>query len=104
MDHLSKFNNINDTFRSDIVNFINKEIEHKNWIKNMEARGTIPTSVNREKADNKIFADNPVDSPKFKKVVGIAMIKKVFCKTSLKFKIKLEEKLVSGEICNLPIN
>ena len=43
-------------------------------------------------------------SPKFKKVVGIAMIKKVFCKTSLKFKIKLEEKLVSGEICNLPIN
>ena len=48
--------------------FINKEIEHKNWIKNMEARGTIPTSVNREKADNKIFADNPVDSPKFKKV------------------------------------
>ncbi len=43
-------------------------------------------------------------SPKFKKVVGIAMIKKVFYKTSLKFKIKLEEKLVSGEICNLPIN
>ena len=43
-------------------------------------------------------------SPKFKKVVGIAMIKRVFCKTSLKFKIKLEEKLVSGEICNLPIN
>ncbi len=43
-------------------------------------------------------------SPKFQKVVGIAMIKKVFYKTSLKFKIKLEEKLVSGEICNLPIN
>ena len=43
-------------------------------------------------------------SPKFKKVVGIAMIKKDFCKTSLKFKIILEEKLVSGEICNLPIN
>ncbi len=43
-------------------------------------------------------------SPKFKKVVGIAMIKKDFWKTSFKFKIKLEEKLVSGEICNLPIN
>ena len=43
-------------------------------------------------------------SPKFKKVVGIAMMKKDFCKKSLKFKIKLEEKLVSGEICNLPIN
>ena len=43
-------------------------------------------------------------SPKFKKVVGIAMMKKDFCKTSLKFKIELEKKLVSGEICNLPIN
>ena len=42
-------------------------------------------------------------SPKFKKVVGIAMIKKDFCKISQKFQIQLNEKLVSGEICNLPI-
>ena len=43
-------------------------------------------------------------SPKFKRVVGIAMMKKDFCKISLKFKIKINEKLISGEICNLPIN
>ena len=56
--------------------------------------------------DNKVIGQlrSGAFSPKFKKVVGIAMIKKDFCKTSLKFKIILEEKLVSGEICNLPIN
>ena len=43
-------------------------------------------------------------SPKFNKVVGIAMMKINFCKENLKFKIKLEEKFTSGEICNLPIN
>ena len=42
-------------------------------------------------------------SPKFNKIVGIAMIKKDFCKVNEKFKIKLENSLVSGEICNLPI-
>ncbi len=42
-------------------------------------------------------------SPRFKKVVGIAMIKKEFCEASQKFKINLDKKLISGEICNLPI-
>jgi len=42
-------------------------------------------------------------SPKFNKIVGIAMIKKDFCKVNEKFQIKLENSLVSGEICNLPI-
>ena len=42
-------------------------------------------------------------SPKFNKIVGIAMIKKDFCTVNQKFKIKLESSLVSGEICNLPI-
>ena len=41
-------------------------------------------------------------SPKFKKIVGIAMIKKKFCNVFSKFKIKLDNSLVSGEICNLP--
>ena len=48
--------------------FINKDIEHQNWVNNMEARGTIPTSVNRQKADSKNFAKNPIDSPKYKQV------------------------------------
>ena len=43
-------------------------------------------------------------SPKFNKVVGIAMVKTEFCKVSFKFKIKLNGKLTTGEICNLPIN
>ena len=42
-------------------------------------------------------------SPKFKKVVGIAMIKKDFCNISEKFQLKINNKLISGEICNLPI-
>ena len=40
---------------------------------------------------------------KFGKIVGIAMIKKEFCKTSQEFQIKLNNKLVKGKICNLPI-
>ena len=42
-------------------------------------------------------------SPKFNKIVGIAMVKKDFCKINEKFQIKLDNSLVSGEICNLPI-
>ena len=43
-------------------------------------------------------------SPRFNKVVGIAMMKINSCKESLKFKIKLDQKFTSGEICKLPIN
>ena len=42
-------------------------------------------------------------SPKFNKVVGIAMVKKDFCNISEKFEIKFNNKKISGEICNLPI-
>jgi len=42
-------------------------------------------------------------SPKFEKIVGIAMIKKGFWKISQKFKINIDGNFVSGEICNLPI-
>ncbi len=42
-------------------------------------------------------------SPKFKKVIGIAMVKIDFCKLSQKFKINLNGKSVFGEICDLPI-
>ena len=44
-----------------------------------------------------------VFSPKFKKVIGIAMIKKEFFEVSKKFKVKIKGNLISGEICNLPI-
>ena len=42
-------------------------------------------------------------SPKFKKVVGIAMITTNFCDVSQKFKIMLNKNLIDGEICSLPI-
>ena len=42
-------------------------------------------------------------SPKFNKVVGIAMIEKKFSEVAKKFKINIDGNFVSGEICNLPI-
>ena len=42
-------------------------------------------------------------SPKFKKVVGIAMMNKDFSNPLTKFKINLNNKDISGEVCNLPI-
>ena len=42
-------------------------------------------------------------SPKFKKIVGIAMVKIDFCKINEKFQINLDNSLLPGEICNLPI-
>ena len=42
-------------------------------------------------------------SPKFKKVVGIAMVKKGFWNLGQKFQIFINKKVAFGEICNLPI-
>ena len=42
-------------------------------------------------------------SPKFNKVVGIAMIEKNFWEVAKKFKINIGGNFFSGEICNLPI-
>ena len=42
-------------------------------------------------------------SPKFKKIVGIAMIKKNFCNVNESFQVKLNGNLIKGEICSLPI-
>ncbi len=42
-------------------------------------------------------------SPRFKLVVGIAMIKKEFCMDSQEFNININNNIESGFICNLPI-
>ena len=42
-------------------------------------------------------------SPKFNKVVGIAMVNKDFWILGQKFQLSINQKQVSGEICNLPI-
>ena len=50
------------------------------------------------------FLRSAAFSPKFKKVVGIAMIKSKYCNHSQKFKLNINDKLVSGIVCNLPIS
>ncbi|MBD1150485.1 hypothetical protein IDH12_03770 [Pelagibacterales bacterium SAG-MED29] len=47
--------------------------------------------------------DSAAYSPKFNKIVGIAMIEKNFWAISKKFKINIDGNFVSGETCNLPI-
>ena len=42
-------------------------------------------------------------SPYFKKIVGIAMMKMDYCKIQEHFKMKISNKSINGEICNLPI-
>ena len=42
-------------------------------------------------------------SPTFKKIVGIAMINKEYCKNNEIFNINLNDNLVDGEVCELPI-
>ena len=42
-------------------------------------------------------------SPKFDKIVGIAMVNKDFWEAGKKFNIRTNDELIQGEICNLPI-
>ena len=42
-------------------------------------------------------------SPTFKKIVGIAMINKEYCKNNEIFNVNLNGKLIDGEVCELPI-
>ena len=42
-------------------------------------------------------------SPTFKKLVGIAMINKEYCKNNEIFNVNLNGKLIDGEVCELPI-
>ena len=42
-------------------------------------------------------------SPTFKKIVGIAMINKEYCKNNEIFNINLNDNLIYGEVCELPI-
>ncbi len=49
------------------------------------------------------FLRSAVFSPKFKKVVGIAMINKKYCNENQDFYLSIDGKPVSGKICNLPL-
>ena len=61
----------------------------------------------------KLFDDNnktigylrsAVYSPKFKMIVGIAMINRDYWNDSQNFKIDINNKVVSGSVCDLPMN
>ena len=45
-----------------------------------------------------------VYSPRFKMIVGIAMINLEHCNVSQNFKININNKEASGSVCSLPIN
>ena len=49
------------------------------------------------------YLRSAVYSPRFKMIVGIAMINKEFCKNKEIFNINLNDNLVDGEVCELPI-
>ena len=63
------------------------------------------TDVNLLDKSNQIIGDlrSAAFSPKFKKIVGIGMIKKNYCKHKQIFNMNINNKLVDGEICDLPI-
>jgi len=57
-----------------------------------------------DKENNEVgFLRSAVFSPNFKKVVGIAMINKKYCKESQEFKISINGKSATGKICSLPL-
>ena len=63
------------------------------------------TSMNLLGKKKEIIGDlrSAAFSPTFKKIVGIAMINKEYCKNKEIFNINLNDNLVDGEICELPI-
>ncbi len=63
------------------------------------------TDVDLLNKDNEIIGDlrSAAFSPKFKKIVGIAMIKKKILEKKENFKMNINGKSVDGEICELPI-
>ena len=63
------------------------------------------TSVNLFNKKKQIIGNlrSAAFSPTFKKIVGIAMINKEYCKNNEIFNINLNDNLVGGEVCELPI-
>ena len=50
------------------------------------------------------YLRSAVYSPRFKMIVGIAMINLDYCKDSQNFKININNKEASGSVCSLPMN
>jgi len=66
----------------------------------------ITESINLFNEEKKIIGElrSAVFSPKFNKVIGIAMLNKPNWDVSTNFKITINGKTVGGTVCNLPFN
>ena len=64
----------------------------------------LPSSKNIYDENNTLIGElrSATYSPQFKQVIGIAMIKKSFCKSSQSFKIELNNNTFNGKVCDLP--
>jgi len=88
-----------------------KEIKIKGIKKKLMGVLVNTNEINLTKEENIFDKDNKLVgklrsaaySPKFKKVVGIAMINKNFCKENNKFTILINNKTINGKVCKLPI-
>ena len=104
---------IRDSLNSD-VDFFGKNSLKKIWDKGIE-RNLMGVKINSDTInyDNLDLLYNNKEeigelrsaafSPKFKKIIGIAMIKKDYFKAKKNFSISINNKSVDGEICDLPI-
>ncbi len=99
---------------NDNVEFIGKD-SLKKILKNGIKRKLMGVKINSDKLNltsvdllnkNKQIIGNlrsAAFSPTFKKIVGIAMIYKEYCKNNEIFNINLNDNLIDGEVCELPI-
>ena len=99
---------------NDNVEFIGKD-SLKKILKNGIKRKLMGVKINSDKLNltsvdllnkNKQIIGNlrsAAFSPTFKKIVGIAMINKEYCKNNEIFNINLNDNLIDGEVCELPI-
>ena len=99
---------------NDNVEFIGKD-SLKKILKNGIKRKLMGVKINSDKLNltsvdllnkNKQIIGNlrsAAFSPTFKKIVGIAMINKEYCKNNEIFNINLNDNLVDGDVCDLPI-
>ncbi len=96
------------------VNFLGKEklkkiksegIEKKLMGVKIEVKEiSLPSSKNIYDENNTLIGElrSATYSPQFKQVIGIAMIKKPFWKSSQSFKIEINNNTFNGKVCDLP--
>ena len=98
--------NINFLGRNSLIEIKNKGIKKRLMGVKIETKKINLTKEEKllDKNNNLIgFLRSAAYSPKFKKVVGIAMIYKKYCEENQDFKIIHNNETSEGKICNLPI-